>query len=138
MAELDSKLAVVENRVVMMTPWVLIDYADTTAKLICWLPKDAVILEVYANVTTAFNDGTTDYLNVGDADTAGLFLANADVSSAAVKCGSQAASPLVPAAALTAEKAIYATYTGGSGDATEGEAEVAIMWAYCPQKELDS
>ena len=134
---IDSREAISENRAVQLSDWIEITYEDTTAVLICWLPKGAVILEVYCNVVTLFNDGTTDYINVGNEDTAGAYLANADVSSVAVKAGTQAASPLVPFARLTEDTAIYAVYTGGSGDASTGKAEVAVMWAPCTQKELD-
>lgn len=134
----DSREAVFANRVVQVTDYVIIDYADTTQKLIAWLPAGAVILDVLANVTALFNDSGTDYLVVGDSDTEDLYADDIDLSAVAMKVESQNTTPVVPGIRLTEDTAIYAKYNGANADATAGSAQVSVMWVPSTRKELDT
>lgn len=136
--QIESKKAMVENRLPQLTDWVQIDYLDTSEKLVCILPLGAVILDVLSNVITAFDDTSTDYIVVGDGSTEDLFADDLDVSSTGMKAESQNTTPVVPAARLTAETFVYAKYNGANGNAAAGVAQVSVLWAPSFRKDLDT
>jgi hypothetical protein len=108
-----------------------ITFEDTSATLVGELPAGALILQPAsgAHVVTAFNDGTTDVVDIGIEGTADQFASALDVSSTGFKAlDADGANMRVSAATK-----VYAVYTGGTGDATAGEAEIAI--AYLPDND---
>lgn len=102
---------------------------DALPKKIAFLPKGAWILDVLINVTEAFNGGTTDYVIVGITSGGAELFAQASCVGPGILVASQATSPLVPYARLTADTYIYAQYDDASSDATTGIMEIAVVWA---------
>lgn len=104
-------------------------YTDTTAKELFTLPANAQIVEVYVDVTTAFNDTGTDLLTVGTAADPDAFVDDADVSSAGRKLGSANATAAANMATVgTSDVAIQAVYTGANTDASAGAARVTVTY----------
>lgn len=134
----DSLKAVKDNRVVMGTDHITMTYEDTTAKLIQWLPKGAIILDVLCDVTTLFNAGTNDYICVGTSDNDDLYADDLDVSSTGMKAESQNTTPVVPGARLTEDTAIYAIYQPTGTNPTTGAATVSLVWVPSNLKPGDS
>ena len=99
-------------------------YTDTTAKSVFVLPKNARPLYFLVQTNTVFNDSGTDYLDIGTRADADYFANNVDVSST----GSQMIVSL-QTAELEYQTEIIATYAGGSGDATAGEAEIVLVYS---------
>jgi len=125
----ESREALYENQIVRISDYVVIGFADTgVSKKIADLPEGAILLDVLVNVTTAFNASTTDYLDVGYTGTLDAYVADMDVASVAFKNAVQETSPLCPAR-LTADRVIYATYTGSGTAATTGSCQVSLVWA---------
>ena len=128
---IDSREGMTENRLVQVTEWKTVEYTDEAQEVeICWLPENAWVIDVFVVIGTAFNDSGTDTLQVGiSGGTTAEFLAAASCASTGNLIGSQAGTPLVPYAPLTAEKKIVAVYNGQNNNASAGSARVAIMWA---------
>lgn len=111
-----------------------IAYSDSSAVSLGWIPANAVVIEVGINVTTAFNAGTNDlidigYRNAGDAtsDDVDEFATSVDVSAV----GRKAVDTAINTAAETyfpegAE--IVATYSQTGAAATAGAAKVWITY----------
>lgn len=99
-------------------------YTDTTAKDLFVLPADSVILGVFVDVTTAFNDSTTDVLDLGHT-TGSEYKNDLDVSSAGQTVTGWSALGDVGTSSVT----VTGTYTGGTGDPTAGEATVTFLVA---------
>lgn len=101
-------------------------HTDTTARALFTLPAGATIVGWMVNVAAAFNDSTTDLLDIGDGATADRFAANLDVSAVG-----QIVNGFVPGELFTPlgeETTVYGTYTGGTGDASAGAATVACLY----------
>ncbi len=101
-------------------------YTDTTPKALFTLPAGATIVGWQVNVSVAFNDGTTDLLDLGDGATGNRFADNLDVSAVG-----QIVNGFVPGELFTPlgeETTVHGTYTGGTGDASAGVATVACLY----------
>lgn len=106
-----------------------IAFGDTTVELEDLAIGDVVVL-AWAQVTTAFNAGTTNVLTLGNGVTADKFLAAADVTEA---------TPAVyptggkgPFTAETAAGALTATYAQTGTAATTGAAKVYALVTSAP------
>jgi len=107
-----------------------IAYTDTTAKPLFYLPANAKIIDVYVDVTTAFNSSGTDLLTVGTAADPDAFVDDADVSTTGRKLGSANAIALANQATGvgTADIAIQGVFTQSVADASAGAARVTVLY----------
>lgn len=96
-------------------------HTDTTAKTLFDLPADAVIVDIVLNVTTAFNDGTTDNLDVGHSTTNGFY------GTQAVGTAGQRLTGWTNLGPVGTDRTVTATYSGG-GTATAGQATVTVLY----------
>jgi hypothetical protein len=101
----------------------VVTFADGTKTLFS-LPSGATPLLALVVVTTAFNDSGTDTLEIGVSG-------NTDYYAVGIPLGSTGAQlvALTNVLSLSRKTAIVAKYTGGSGDATAGRAEVHILYS---------
>lgn len=108
-----------------------ITFEDTTAATVGVIPAGSLILKPASgvHVVTAFNDSTTDVVDVGTTDDGDLFATDLDVSAVGFKVLDEDIAGL----RVSSEVTVTATYAGGTGDATAGEAEVVI--AYIPDND---
>jgi hypothetical protein len=125
----ESREGLVENRLVQLSDYVVVTYEDAdTAKLVCWLPAGAIVLDVLVNVTTLFNAAGDDYMQVGTADDPDAYCDDLTLAAAEMVAESQNTTPVVPGVRLTEDTAIYATYEYSSTAPTTGSAQVSILW----------
>lgn len=104
-------------------------FGSTTVDLESLAVGDCVV-QVWADVTTVFNAGTTNVLTVGDGTTANKYLAAADVTE-----GSTGVTPVGgkgPFPAETAAGTLRATYTQTGTAATTGAARVYALVSSAP------
>ena len=83
--------------------------ADTTAVELYALPKQCRIIELVANVKTAFAGSET--MNVGTADTGGYFATGIDISAV----GHPTVIHFTPGVELTEVTTVKGAVTGGTG-----------------------
>lgn len=109
--------------------------ADGTETVIGTLPANSQIIDINVDVSTAFNAGTTNTMDLGDGTTSGLYADNLDVSSAgrvrAVSDVSQIGN-LVDIG--TSDVALTATFNQSGSAATAGVAQVTVL--YVPNNNL--
>lgn len=101
-----------------------ITFQDTTAVTVGVLPPGAVIVGGGVQVITAFNDASTDLVDVGTSADPDAFATDLDVSSVGFKALDELAT--ADDYSDTAEVTIVATYAGATPDATAGVADVII------------
>lgn len=104
---------------------------DATQLSLGYVPAGSVILNARAEVKTAFNDGSTDLIDIGYAGDPDEFCANLDVSTVGTKFDAttfNAAANKV----FTADTEIVCQYDGATSDATTGLAYVVVEYAYDP------
>lgn len=103
-----------------------VEYTDTTAKNLFTLPEGAVIVDWSVNVSTAFNDGASNQLDIGITGTADYFANNLNVGSVG-----QIRTGFVPSriatTPLTEDTLVTATYTPGTS-AGAGVATVIVFY----------
>lgn len=85
--------------------------------------KNAIPLRAGVRIVTAFNDGDSNTLEIGTAADADAFITG--VNAAAGTAGTKAGTGAGLGVPLAADTVFFATFTGGDGDATEGQ---AIAW----------
>lgn len=89
-----------------------------------------VVVRCWAQVTTAFNAGTTNVLTLGDGTTGNKYLAAADVTEGTP--GVYPTGGVGPFAAETAAGTLTATFTQTGTAATTGAAKVYALIASVP------
>lgn len=89
-----------------------------------------VVVRCWAEVTTAFNAGTTNVLTLGNGVTANKFLAAADVTEGST--GVSPAGGVGPFTAETVAGTLTATFTQTGTAATTGAAKVYALVASVP------
>jgi hypothetical protein len=104
-------------------------YTDSTVTLDTLAVGD-VVVRCWAQVTTAFNAGTTNVLVLGDGTTANKYLAAADITEGTP--GVYPTGGVGPFAAETAAGTLKATYTQTGTAATTGAAKVYALIASVP------
>ena len=97
---------------------------NTTAKALFSLPAGAIPLLATVQVETAFNDGGTDLLSIGEGTDNTHFASGINVSTTGAKLIA-----LNESGNLTKQTMVTATYTGGSGNSTTGRAKVNMIYA---------
>jgi hypothetical protein len=91
-----------------------------TGNVIGTLPNGAIITSVVVQVTTAFNAGTTNALNIGTA--AGGTQVGTDAATAGTR------SPTLPNLNITADQDIFVQYAQTGTAATAGVANVIVSY----------
>lgn len=104
-----------------------IAYTDTTAKSLFTLPQGAVVTGIVVDVTTAFNDGGTDLLDIGITGTGAYYVNDLSVASVGQPAVTVVAGRLF-ATALTEPTVVTATYIPGTPDASAGVATIAFRY----------
>lgn len=107
-----------------------VTFETTTSTAVATLPTGAYLVDIYLNVTTAFDDGTSAVLDIGTAADADAYVDNLDVTSAGFhRLGDAADMPTgATLTTLTEETTVNALVTLGS-TATEGEATIVFVYA---------
>jgi hypothetical protein len=108
-----------------------ITYSDTTAAEIGKIPAGAYVYDIKVLVTTAFNNGGTDLLDIGTKADDDYFQANLDVSSTGSKTITLGAYALYGTVIDTdAQTTVTATYAGSATAATAGACKVIVFYAF--------
>lgn len=102
----------------------LADLTSATAVTIGTIPAGAIIKDAYAVVTTAFDSGTSDLLDMGTSGDPNGFMTAVSVAAA----GKKAADELATSDDLvtSAETTVSATWTGAGTAATAGAMELVV------------
>ena len=102
---------------------------DGTTTTIATLPANSQIIEIYVDVTTAFDAGTTNTLDLGDGSTADQFADALDVSSAARLLATSDVSQIPNLIDIGASDVqVVATYNQAGTAATAGAATVTVVY----------
>lgn len=109
--------------------------ADGTETVIGTLPANSQIVEIYVDVTTAFDAGTTNTLDLGDGTTADKYADALALGSVARVLASSDVSQLTNLVDIgTSDVALTATYNQSGTAATAGVAQVTVL--YVPNNNL--
>jgi uncharacterized membrane protein len=105
-------------------------YTDATAVTIATIPANSQIVDIFIDVTTAFNAASTNTVTVGKTGSAAAFVASTSVGSAGR--ASVATTGVYSAWADTGASDVSATitYTQTGTAATAGAARVTIVYKY--------
>jgi hypothetical protein len=98
---------------------------DTVQTTIITLPANAVIWDVGIDVTTAFNDSGTDYLDIGTTSSADALINDYDVSTTSFINQLLSGSPYK----ITSSTNVTFIYTGQNDNATQGQAFIYIHYS---------
>ena len=103
--------------------------ADGTTTTIATLPANSQIIEIYVDVTTPFDAGTTNTLDLGDGSTADQFADALNVSSAARLLATSDVSQIPNLIDIGASDVqVVATYNQTGSAATAGAATVTVVY----------
>lgn len=109
-----------------------LSYTDTTAKTVAVLPAGAQIINVFVDVTTAFNAGTNNVITIQTAG--GSSLATVTATGANITTGR--ATVVLTAAQMatilnvgTSDLIVQAVFAGTGSAATTGVANITIQYA---------
>lgn len=109
-----------------------LSYTDTTAKTVAVLPAGAQIINIFVDVTTAFNSGTNNVITIQTAG--GTSLATVTATGANITTGR--ATVVLTAAQMatilnvgTSDLIIQAVFAGTGTAATTGVANITIQYA---------
>ena len=119
---------------VIVTQTNTVNFGDTTAKDLFVLPARSQIIEVYVDITTVFDAGTTNVLDVGTAADPDAFVDNQDVSATAGvgrELGSTSAEANIAAFADVgaSDITLQGLYSQTGTPATAGAARVTVVYA---------
>ena len=105
----------------------LADLVSGTAVVVGALPAGALVYDAFAQVTTAFDSGTSDVLDIGTADDPDGFATDLAISAVGRLAADELASSddLV----MAADTDIHMTWTGAGTAATEGTVTVVVLFA---------
>ena len=101
-------------------------FGDITAKKLGSLPANALILRAYAIVTTAFDSGTSNVIDIGISGTAANFVNDIDVKTAAGAIAGTLVTTTVGVTSATGSTEIYATHIPSGTAATAGACNVVV------------
>lgn len=105
-----------------------ITFNDTTAATVVTLPENSQILDFVVDVTTAFDAGTTNTIDVGTAADPDAFVDGVDVSSTGRILGSATAAVLPNYAASTSRVEVQAAFASTGAAATAGAATITVTY----------
>ena len=98
---------------------------DEAAHIIVNIKEGSIILGIWVNVTTLFNDSGAENLKLGITATDDLFEATIDPSTTGWKDVNDTPFPYK----VTADNVVKITYTGANDDATTGTVEIYVQYA---------
>jgi len=103
--------------------------ASGTETEICTLPANSQIYQIAVDVTTAFDAGSTNTLDLGDGSTADQYADALDISSAARVLATSDVSQIGNLIDIgTSDITVTATYTQTGSAATAGAATVTVLY----------
>lgn len=103
-----------------------VDFEDTDAKTLFTLPKGAMVVGWLIDVSTAFDAGDSNTLNIGNDTTADAYASGLDVGSTGqLNTGLVAGTLGVP---LAADTPITATYVPAGVAPSQGEATLICLF----------
>ena len=103
--------------------------ADGTTTTIATLPANSQIFQISVDVTTAFDAGTTNTVDLGDGSTANQFADALDVSSAARVLATSDVSQIPNLIDIgSTDVQVVATYNQTGSAATEGAATITVLY----------
>ena len=103
--------------------------ADGTTTTIATLPANSQIIEIYVDVTTAFDAGTTNTLDLGDGTTADQFADALALGSVARVLATSDVSQITNLIDIGASDVqVVATYNQTGSAATAGAATVTVVY----------
>lgn len=103
--------------------------ADGTTTTIATLPANSQIIEIYVDVTTAFDAGTTNTLDLGDGTTADQFADALALGSVARVLATSDVSQITNLIDIgTSDVQVVATYNQSGSAATAGAATVTVVY----------
>ena len=105
-----------------------IAYTDSSAVTVGTLPANAQIVDVYVDVTTAFNAATTNTVTVGKSGSAAAFVASTSVGSAGRASVATTGAYSAWADTGSSEVAVTVTYSQTGTAASAGAARVTIVY----------
>jgi hypothetical protein len=130
----DSQTALTENRLVQMSDFVTMTYADgntavttATRRYLCTVPAKSIVVAAYCRIVTGFNAATNDYITVGSLADDDLLVNDLDVTTAITPIVTTVTGTTLPCY-LATDTPIWVTYIYSSTAPTTGECEVAIAW----------
>lgn len=98
-------------------------HTDVAAKDLFTLPAGAIIIDFVVNVTTAFNAGDSNMIDIGDGTTANRFVNDKAGGSAGISLAASA-----DEAALAAATVVKGIYVPGGAAATAGAATITVLY----------
>lgn len=101
-----------------------VGFGDSTAVEVGTFPAGAVIHSIIINVTTAFDAGTTNTLDIGTGTDADAFVVDESVGSAGVITATLDGADL----SVTTEDTVEILYEQSGTAATAGSADVHVCW----------
>lgn len=107
---------------------VAFDYTDTSSFAIGQLPANAIVNDIKVHVSTPFNAGTNDYLDIGTADTAAKYANDVDLAGTGSRSVTLIGTGSVESA--TAPTTLYGIYVPSGSTPTEGAGEIVITYVY--------
>lgn len=108
-----------------------VTFEDTSAVDLFTLPLGAVIVGWIVNITTAFDGGGTNLLDIGYSGSAAAYANDLNVSATGQITYGFVASALF-GTPLQETVTVTATYIDGAADATEGAATVCVLYVLQP------
>ena len=103
-----------------------ITYTDTTAITVGNIPPNSIIVFIKVSVGTAFDAGSTDYIDIGNATTAAAYADNVNVASTGQATVTQTGVGAVLSA--TSSTPIKAVYVPSGTAPTAGSGYVTIVY----------
>ena len=114
---------------VVITQTASLVFGDTSVN-VCRLPPNSQILEIYVDVTTAFNSGTSNDVDLGVTGALTQFADGLDVSSTGRLRGTSDVSQLTNYQDIgTSGITLIATHNAAGTAATTGAAEITVSYA---------
>jgi hypothetical protein len=105
-----------------------IAYTDSSAVTVGTIPANAQIIDINIDVTTAFDAGTTNTIEVGNSSNSDAYVTATDVDAAGRASVATTGVYADWADVGTAEVAVTAAYTQSGTAATAGAARVTVVY----------
>ena len=113
----------------VLTQSATLAYTDTTAKNLFIIPAGAQILSVVLDVITAFNDTTTNVIDVGNTADGAFYVNDAEAGTAVHVVATLVAANLATITNIgTSDVQVTATYAGTGTGSSAGSARVTMTY----------
>ena len=121
--QLHSQEALIENRAVFLSDFITLTYATHTQVLVASLPKGAVILGYCIEIVTAFDDSTSNHIDIGTVSLPHDYVNDFDGDGAAGIYRGNINKR------MAADTNVYCDYTPIGTGHTAGEARIGLIWS---------